>query len=451
MQVGISQFHQDTVSQLAKQLASAPLYTETRLEHRTEIHLKIPSDYSILNISEDVGGYLRARAGNIWHFESLSGVHQLPEYLQAFIQYARQYDAVPPPDLPPVHYHEDALSWIPDAHHFHETLQGYSHYIKQYPHIHHVQVNAFAVILRTLFMNSAGSMIEQVKPFFYALFAIIAEGGTPQTAFTCLSGTTAEALTGHEPRLLQAAEIAYRQTSAKPIKQGQYTVILDSAMTGVFIHEGFGHLREADNLSAGLGSSLHAYRMGDVSLNIVDDPTLDDMVGGYAYDDEGTAAQKTVLVQDGYLVGRLHTISTAARWKEPPTGHARTVSYLHPPMPRMSCTYMAAGNTPHGQLFDGIQTGLYVRGSRGGSTNGQVFTFVPEEAWMIRHGQLAEPVRNVVLTGEIFKTLQSIEAIGDEFDWSPAVGCWKRQQFLPTVNWGGPAIRISRVMVGGTV
>ncbi|MCS6815647.1 MAG: TldD/PmbA family protein, partial [Cyanobacteria bacterium] len=169
----------------------------------------------------------------------------------------------------------------------------------------------------------------------------------------------------------------------------------------------------------------------------------------YLYDDEGTPATTTQLIQDGVLVGRLHSRETAGKLGESPTGNARCLDYRFPPIVRMTNTWIARGTTPVADLFADIDIGVYARNWLGGMTNGEMFTFTAGEAWMIRDGQLAEPVRDVTLSGNVFTTLADIEAIGDDFFWDESGGCGKGGQNGLPVGCGGPSLRLRNVVIGG--
>lgn len=192
-------------------------------------------------------------------------------------------------------------------------------------------------------------------------------------------------------------------------------------------------------------------RFGPANLNIFDGAASVNHRGSYAYDDEGTPASTTQLIQDGVLVGRLHSRETAGKLGEAPTGNARCLNYHYPPIVRMTNTWIERGDTPVADLFADIEEGVYACNWLGGMTNGEMFTFGAGEAWMIRNGQLAEPVRDVTLSGNVFSTLADIEAIGNDFFWDESGGCGKSNQGGLAVGCGGPSLRIRNVVVGGDV
>ena len=169
----------------------------------------------------------------------------------------------------------------------------------------------------------------------------------------------------------------------------------------------------------------------------------------YKYDDEGVRAIKNYLIQEGKLVGRLHSRETAARMNETPTGNARAISYRHPPIVRMTNTYIEPGSASFDDMIADIKEGVYVKNWYGGQTSMEMFTFSAGEAYMIRDGEIAETLRPVVLTGNVFSTLENIDAIGNDLDMNQGGGCGKGAQSPLPVSNGSPHIRIRHCLVGG--
>ena len=229
-------------------------------------------------------------------------------------------------------------------------------------------------------------------------------------------------------------------------------MVLDPVLAGVFVHEAFGHLSESDFVYENdrlreimtLGKQF-----GSAELNIVDSAAMPGLRGSYKYDDEGVPATKTYLIREGKLVGRLHSRETAARMGEKPTGNARAVNYRYPPIVRMTNTYIEPGPVSLAEMIGDIKEGVYARNWYGGTTSMEMFTFSAGEAYMIRHGKLAEALRPVVLTGNVFTTLNSIDAIGNDLEMNQGGGCGKGEQVPLPVSNGSPHIRIRRCLVGG--
>ena len=309
--------------------------------------------------------------------------------------------------------------------------------------------------------TSDGSMIEQSWSDMEMRFSATArQGEIIQTGRETTGSRQAyEDLVNLESQVIGAAQRAVESLSLPKIKGDVYTVIIDPILTGLFVHEAFGHLSEADMAYENpdlLEVMSMGKRFGSPELQIFDGAapiaTEEDCVhrGSYFYDDEGTPASTTQLIKDGVLVGRLHSRETAGKLEEQVTGNARCLNYHYSPIVRMTNTWIGRGSTPVQDLFQDVSTGVYARNWLGGMTNGEMFTFSAGEAWMIRDGQIAEPVKDVTLSGNVFKTLANIEAIGDDFLWDESGGCGKGGQSGLAVGCGGPSIRIKDVTIGGT-
>jgi len=191
-------------------------------------------------------------------------------------------------------------------------------------------------------------------------------------------------------------------------------------------------------------------RFGTKELNVMDDGGLLGLRGSVAFDDEGVPARKTYLIREGELVGRLHSRETAAELGEQPTGNARATSYRYPPLVRMTNTAIEPGcGGTLADLIRDIELGVYACDWLGGETAIEDFSFVAKYAHMIRHGELAERVRDVTFTGNVFETLANIDRIGGDFAWDVSSGdCGKGPEGLPVCD-GSPHIRIQDVLVGG--
>jgi len=190
-------------------------------------------------------------------------------------------------------------------------------------------------------------------------------------------------------------------------------------------------------------------RFAGKHLNIVDGAAVPGYRGSFKYDDEGTPATKTYLIRQGVLTSRLHSRETAAKMGEQPTGNARAINYTHPPIVRMTNTFIEPGSTSFAEMISGIKEGIYAKDWYGGTTSLEMFTFSAGEAYMIRDGKIAEMVRPVVLTGNVFATLDNIDAIGNDLDMNQGGGCGKAGQSPLPVSNGSPHIRIRNCLVGG--
>jgi TldD protein len=302
--------------------------------------------------------------------------------------------------------------------------------------------------------TSEGTLIEQSWADIEMRFSATARNGEiVQTGRETTGSRKAyEDLINLDEQVQGSAQRAVDSLSLPVVKGNTYRVVIDPILSGLFVHEAFGHLSEADMAYENpdlLEVMSMGKRFGSPELQIFDGAAPEGHRGSYYYDDEGTPATTTQLIKDGVLVGRLHSRETAGKLQEKPTGNARCLNYHYPPIVRMTNTWIEQGKTPVQDLFQDIKEGVYARNWLGGMTNGEMFTFSAGEAWMIRNGELAEPVRDVTLSGNVFKTLANIEAIGDDFYWDESGGCGKGGQSGLPVGCGGPSLRIKDVVVGG--
>jgi TldD protein len=260
-----------------------------------------------------------------------------------------------------------------------------------------------------------------------------------------------EQVLGQEEMAREVAQRAVDLLSAETVIGGVYPVVCDPKLAGVFVHEAFGHLSEADFVYSNPQAQemmVLGRRFGQDILNITDDGSLAGLRGTHKYDDEGTPMGRTELISEGLLVGRLHSRETAAKMDEQVTGNARATRYRHPPIVRMTNTFIEPGDVSFEQMIADIDLGVYACEAIGGQTMLENFSFSAAYAYMIRKGEIAEMVKDVVLAGNLFTTLQNIDAIGDDLEFSKLGTCGKGQGGLP-VSTGAPHIRIQNVAMGG--
>jgi TldD protein len=305
-----------------------------------------------------------------------------------------------------------------------------------------------------IFANSEGSYIEQIKVDLSLRLMVIArqDGDVQQAVLSMGSSGDFGFIEGLHDEVGEVAQRAVALLSAPQVRGGEYTVVLDPILAGVFAHEAFGHLSESDFVYENDRMKeimVLGRRFGEEHLNIVDGAAVPGLRGSYKYDDEGVPATRTYLIKEGLLVGRLHSRETAAKMGEKPTGNARALDYRHPPIVRMTNTFIEPRNVSFEEMITDIKEGVYVKNWYGGMTSMEMFTFSAGEAYMIRNGKVEELLRPVVLTGNVFTTLQNIDAIGNDLEMNQGGGCGKGAQSPLPVSNGSPHIRIQKCLVGG--
>lgn len=238
--------------------------------------------------------------------------------------------------------------------------------------------------------------------------------------------------------------------NAVDVTAGEQTVVLSPLAAGVFAHESFGHKSEADFM-IGDETMLREWplgaRVGPEILSIWDDGTVPG-AGFTPFDDEGTPGGRTYLVNEGVLSGRLHSAITAAELREKPTGNARAVNFNFEPIPRMTTTCIEPGNITRKDLFSGIEDGVFVETVKHGSGM-STFTIAPNLAYRIRGGEICEPLKVSVITGNVMETLGEIDGLSSEWEVLGFVGggCGKMEQHPLPVGFGGPFVRVRRMQV----
>ncbi len=451
------------LSELIARYRSRVDYLAIRLEDSKGTSILLQGD-KVETLSEglSIGGQVRACYKGGWGFASFNQLATLSEQVEEAIAAARivgDEDTVLAPIKPVQAVCQLPLTGtdprqIPLAQKK-ELCDRYNTILKSIdPRITTTSVRYGDSTQRVIIATSEGTLIEQSWVDMEMRFSATARNGDiVQTGRETTGSRKAyEDLTNLDEQVRSAAQRAVNALSLPPVKGGTYTVVIDPVLTGLFVHEAFGHLSEADMAYENpdlLEVMSMGRQFGPKELQIFDGAAPEGHRGSYFYDDEGTPATKTQLIKDGILVGRLHSRETAGKLEETPTGNARCLNYHYPPIVRMTNTWIERGKTPVEDLFKGIKEGVYARNWLGGMTNGEMFTFSAGEAWMIRDGKLAEPVRDVTLSGNVFKTLADIEAIGDDFYWDESGGCGKAGQGGLPVGCGGPSLRIRDVVVGG--
>jgi TldD protein len=235
---------------------------------------------------------------------------------------------------------------------------------------------------------------------------------------------------------------------------GEMDVVLGAGWNGVLLHEAVGHGLEGDNNRK--GTSAFSGRIGErvaaPGVTVFDDGAIPGRRGSLTVDDEGTPTERTVLIEDGILVGYMHDRQSARLMGLKPTGNARRQSFAHLPMPRMTNTGMLAGSDKFEEMIASTTRGIYCAALGGGSvdtTNGK-FVFQCTEAYLIEDGKITTPVKGVTLIGDGPSALTRVTMIGDDFCFDPGIGvCGKNGQGVP-VGVGQPSLKITGLTVGGT-
>jgi len=436
-------------------------YVEVRLEESQSSHIAYRGrELESVDRSMSSGGNVRALVKGGWGFVSFNSFEDFPARIEQAISQARfiggdriylaEVAPVIDTDPPPLPHSAVSLPLADKK----RLLDEYNSIIWRTAGIQTSTLGYGDAHKKTVFLSSAGSHIVQERADVTLRVTAIAakDGDVQQVGLSMGTPGDLAGISRLHKQIEETARRAVDMLAAPHVKGGEYTVVLDPILAGVFVHEAFGHLSESDFLYENdrmreimvLGKEF-----GGKDLDIVDGAAVPDLRGSFKYDEEGTPATKTYLIRQGRLVGRLHSRETAGKMGELPTGNARAINYRHPPIVRMTNTFIEPKNVSFADMIADIDEGVYARNWHGGTTSMEQFTFSAGEAFMIRHGKIAEMLRPVVLTGNVFSTLKNIDAIGNDLDMNQGGGCGKGGQSPLPVSNGSPHIRIRHCLVGG--
>lgn len=257
-----------------------------------------------------------------------------------------------------------------------------------------------------------------------------------------------------EELVRKAVRLALLNLDARDAPAGTMPVVLGPGWPGILLHEAIGHGLEGDFNRK--GTSVFSDKLGkqvaSKGITVVDDGTIQERRGSLNVDDEGTATNRTVLIEDGILTGYLLDRQNARLMGMQSTGNGRRESYAHQVLPRMTNTFMLAGNDSPGEILSSLDDGIYAVNFGGGQvdiTSGK-FVFTTSEAYYVRNGEIQYPVKGATLIGSGHEVLQKVSMIGNDLELDPGVGtCGKGGQSVP-VGVGLPTLRIDELTVGGT-
>jgi TldD protein len=331
--------------------------------------------------------------------------------------------------------------------------RGYNQRPLQKEKIVTTQIQYLEQVREKFFVSSEGGRIREDLVTTRLGGTITSQDGSlTQTVRVGVGGSSGFALLRNQEALFdEKTAIALDLLKARPVAGGTYPVILNPDLAGVFTHEAFGHYSEADLIedSPSMQDKLQlGTAIGHPHLSITDDPTRPGQLGFYRYDDEGVACRPVPLITKGVLTGRLHSRRTATRFNEPLTGHCVAEDYRYAPIIRMGTIFIEPGQASLDELLAQMEDGLYLVDALGGQTSGENFTFGAEYGFQVQKGRIGTMVRDINISGNLYHTLQHIEGIGRDLQFSQLGGCGKGQMNIRSCH-GGPHCLIRDVVVGG--
>ncbi|MGA2368747.1 MAG: TldD/PmbA family protein [Dehalococcoidia bacterium] len=436
-------------------------YIEIRLDESSSSRLTFRGDrLEEAGRSASTGGNVRALVRGGWGFVTFNSLDNLADKVALAVEqagYVGKEDSkfspiAPATDIVSAEFKKNPLDIALSAKK--DILDEYNRLMLGTPEVQTTSIGYADTQKKVTLVTSEGAHIEQSRIDVSLRLTAIAsrDGDVQQVGLSIGSKGDFAVVENLHNAAKDIARRAVALLSAPHVKGGTYTVVLDPILAGVFVHEAFGHLSEADHVYENpqlREIMVLGRRFGGKHLNIIDGAAVPGLRGSFKYDDEGTPATKTYLIREGILNSRLHSRETAARMNETPTGNARAINYQFPPIVRMTNTYIEPGRTSFDDMISDIKEGIYAREWYGGTTSLEMFTFSAGEAYMIRDGKVAEMIKPIVLTGNVFTTLDNIDAIGNDLDMNQGGGCGKAGQSPLPVSNGSPHIRIKNCLIGG--
>jgi TldD protein len=308
-------------------------------------------------------------------------------------------------------------------------------------------------------LRADGETYRDIRPLVrLSVTVVVGDGDRQESGSYGLGGResferfiTPESWQGAVDEALRQALVNLQAVAAPA---GELDVVLGSGWPGVMLHEAVGHGLEGDfnRKKTSAFAGLMGQQVAARGVTVVDDGTMQARRGSLSIDDEGTPTNRTVLIENGILVGYMQDRQNARLMKMKPTGNGRRESHAHVPMPRMTNTYMLAGDKPPEEIIASVKNGLYAVNFGGGQvdiTSGK-YVFQCTEAYKIENGKVTAPVKGAMLIGNGPTDLNRITMIGNDFALDPGIGtCGKNGQGVP-VGIGQPSLRMDRITVGGT-
>ncbi|HEU5219964.1 MAG TPA: TldD/PmbA family protein [Gemmatimonadales bacterium] len=306
-------------------------------------------------------------------------------------------------------------------------------------------------VVETWLATSEGTWVHDLRSeVSVAALAIAEEEGNIERALGSLGLRGGwRAAEGAERLITDIAARAVDRLHATPVRPGRYTVVLDPAAAGALVHRAIAHLARPALPGADPDVLPLGTRIGPECLSVGDDPTAEGLRATTVCDDEGTGARRTPIVQNGVVVGHLHSRETAAAAGQAPTGHARAGALRGAPHPRATNTYLAQGTGSFEDLIGGIGTGLYIADTLAEEAAGDQVGLRAGSARLIRGGRLGEPVKGVHIGAAMLSLLGRIDAVAADFAWdAQSATCRDGSAGVVAVTAGAPHVRLVDVAVG---
>jgi len=410
--------------------------------------------FGLRAVKDDAVGY--AHASDV----SEAAIERAADALRAVKGgYSGEY-AAPPPRSNVKLYGEDSPLRSPSFEEKARLLQTIDAYARaKDPRVRQVTASLAASWQAVEILRADGEAYRDIRPMVRVnVSVVVGDGNRQETGSDGYGGRE-----GYERFIIAeawqgAVDNAVRQAlinlEAVPAPAGEMDVVLGPGWPGVMLHEAVGHGLEGDfnRKKTSAFAGLMGQRVAAKGVTVIDDGTISLRRGSLSIDDEGTPSNRTLLIEDGILVGYMQDRQNARLMGMQPTGNGRRESFAHVPMPRMTNTYMLAGTHDPGEIIASVKNGIYATYFGGGQvdiTSGK-YVFQCTEAYRIENGKLGAPIKGAMLVGNGPTDLHRVSMIGNDLRLDNGIGtCGKNGQGVP-VGVGQPTLRMDRITVGGT-
>lgn len=337
-----------------------------------------------------------------------------------------------------------------------EIIKRADQAVKDYdPRIKMAMVDYYDEVRGRVIATSEGVYLKDELPLMFFIVQAMSDDGkarhmsrerlSQHAGFEMFDAVTPETVAKN------AAREAIAMLEAEDAPAGIMDVVMQNGWGGVLVHEAVGHPLEADNIAKGIGAFTGkvGQKVANEAFTMVDDGTLPNFRGTINYDDEGTPAQKNVLIEKGVLKGYMTDVLSAKQLSMARTGNGRRESFRYIPIPRMTNTFIEKGESNPADILASTKKGIYVQSLSGGSVNPVtgVFNFTCREAYLIENGKKTKPIKGATLIGSCMDVISNIDAVGNDLDFGPGI-CGKGQS--AEVSAGQPTVRIRGINVGGS-
>jgi TldD protein len=435
-------------------------YGDVRFDSDSSLGIGKNKSEENINTTSSVGLCIRAFSGNKWHYLGFNDIDER-KILSETEKLVRRIGNKPSKLIirnPWKVDEEIKVKENPDNIDLEEkmgTVRGIFKKIMERKKIVNASIGLGHARNETIFMNTEGSFLRQVLPFFrFIIVAVAREGKKIDEDYYILAKQGGYELfksLDMDEKIQRVSDGAVELLKAKIVKGGRHDIIVDPDISGVIAHESFGHGCEADQVLRNRSylAELKDKKIVSELITLHDNSSLKGERGYFVFDDEGIASSDTTIVKDGVLINFLHDRQSAAFMNSDVTGNARAQDFSRKVFVRMSNTYVEPGKWKHDELIEDTKEGFYLVEASTGMEDplGGNLQIVTQKAREIKKGELGQLYKGVGISGKVLEFLNNVDAVTDDFQMRGS-GCGKGHEDYVSVSSGGPYMRVRQAIIG---